>query len=233
MSECTYVGSELDVFAHAVNWKTYLRQQLRPYLKGSVAEVGAGIGSTTQLLCDGLQERWLCLEPDPALAQRISRSTATRSGNVEVRVGTLQDLAPHEKFDAILYIDVLEHIEHDADEMTRAASYLGPNGVVVVLSPAHQWLFTPFDQAIGHFRRYTRKTLRAAMPPSLQEKKLVYLDSCGMLASLGNRLLLRSAEPQLSQIKVWDRALVPMSRLLDPVFAYRVGKSVLGVYERA
>ena len=81
-----------------------------------------------------------------------------------------------------------------------------------MLSPAHPFLFTPFDAAIGHFRRYTRASLHRAAPATLSLEKLVYLDAAGMLASAGNRLLLRSAMPTERQILTWDRLLVPVSR---------------------
>ena len=111
-----------------------------------------------------------------------------------------------------------------------AAAHLNRGGHIVVLSPAHPFLFTPFDSAIGHFRRYTRDSLRQAAPPQLALRKLIYLDSAGMLASLGNRLLLRSAMPTEKQILAWDRFLVPISRVLDPLLDGRAGKSVLGVW---
>jgi len=99
-----------------------------------------------------------------------------------------------------------------------------------VLAPAHAFLYTPFDCAIGHFRRYTTGTLRAIAPAGLRERKLVYLDSFGALALLGNRLLLRSALPTERQILTWDRFLVPGSRWLDPLLRHKAGKSVLGVW---
>ena len=74
-----------------------------------------------------------------------------------------------------------------------------------MLSPAHQWLFSPFDAAIGHCRRYTKSSLRAvgAAVDEFRTKRLSYLDSCGLFASAGNRLLLRQAMPTLQQILFW------------------------------
>jgi hypothetical protein len=103
---------------------------------------------------------------------------------------------------------------------------------VIVLAPAHPWLFTPFDRAIGHFRRYTRRTLAAAAPEELRVEKLIYLDSVGLVASLGNRVLLNSSHPSHGQIQTWDRTMVPLSRLLDPLLGHRAGKSVLGIWRR-
>ena len=80
MTEFSYVGNELDVFAHAVNWKRYLARVMRPWIAGDVAEVGAGIGANTQLLTAlGRHRRWTCIEPDPALAHRLAGQVAAIS----------------------------------------------------------------------------------------------------------------------------------------------------------
>ena len=222
-----YEGSELDLFEKARNWKAYWRAQIREFVHGDVLEVGAGIGANTVTLADLDYRSWICLEPDGALAARV---TLPAGGRHQTAIGTIEDLPEGARFDSILYIDVLEHIEDDRAEMARAAARLNPGGTLIVLSPAHPFLFTPFDAAIGHFRRYTRASLRAAAPASLRAEKLIYLDAAGMLASAANRLLLHSAMPTERQILTWDRMLVPVSRILDPIFGGRLGKSVLGIW---
>jgi SAM-dependent methyltransferase len=229
-SEFKYAGSELELFEKARNWKAYWRAQIAGFVRGEVLEVGAGIGANTLTLADLTFQRWTCLEPDAALAARIELPSGGRHRSA---VGTVHDLPAEAKFDAILYIDVLEHIEDDRGEMLRAAARLKPGGALIVLAPAHPFLFTPFDAAIGHFRRYTRASLHEAAPATLRLEKLVYLDAAGMLASAGNRMLLRSAMPTERQILTWDRLLVPISRLMDPIFAGRVGKSVLGIWRKS
>ncbi|GJM26088.1 MAG: hypothetical protein DHS20C16_25030 [Phycisphaerae bacterium] len=229
-----YVGRELELFAQASHWKSYIRHQVVPFLGEHVLEVGAGLGGTTRFLCDGSQNRWTCLEPDASLAAKLQDSI--KSGDIppccESAVGTLASVETDWAVDTVLYIDVLEHIENDAAELASAVAALRPGGHVVVLSPAHQWLFTPFDEAIGHFRRYSKRTLAALTPSGATLVKLTYLDSVGLLASLANRLLLRSAEPTHQQIQLWDKAMVRTSRILDPMLGRRIGKSVLGVWRR-
>lgn len=231
MSEFVYVGSELDLFASVTNWKSYWASQVRPYLKGDVLEVGAGIGSNTRFLDAGSAKRWVCLEPDAQLAERL-REKLTEIGirRYELVCGTIESVAG-QQFDSIVYIDVLEHIERDHEELNKAARLLRPGGRIIVLSPAHQRLFTPFDASIGHFRRYDREMVRAISPPMLRLLSVRYMDSVGLLASAANLLLLRQSMPTKAQLQFWDRWLVPVSQICDRLFLYRVGKSILSVWQ--
>jgi SAM-dependent methyltransferase len=230
----SYIGSELEVFAEAPRWKRYWSGHVAGYLRGDVLEVGAGIGSNARVLRGAGQGRWVCLEPDPALAARITE--AVRSRQIEppcdVLRGTVADLAAAPAFDAVLYLDVLEHIEDDKGEVARAARLLRPGGVLVVLAPAWPWLVSEFDRAIGHRRRYTRDALVRLAPPGLVRERLIMLDSLGLLASAANRFLLRRSLPTLGNIRFWDRILVGGSRWMDPLLRYRLGRSLLAVWRR-
>ncbi|MDB5353145.1 MAG: methyltransferase family protein [Planctomycetota bacterium] len=234
MVDYTYVGRELDLFAEASVWKSHLRRQVGPFLGPEVLEVGAGHGGTTRVFCSPGFTRWVCLEPDASLAARLA--SAIDAGELPACcsqiVGTLDQMRERAAFDTLLYIDVLEHIEDDRAEILHAAEMLRPGGYLVVLAPAHQWLTSPFDHAVGHFRRYSKASLRAVGPPGLDLVRLAYLDAAGLLASLGNRLVLKRSSPNSRQIKFWDKWLVPVSRVVGPVIRYTVGKSVLGVWRK-
>jgi SAM-dependent methyltransferase len=234
MSDLAYVGGELDIFSRAQNWKRYWSACVRPFLFGEVLEVGAGIGANTPLLVQNLGRSWTCLEPDAELGRRaaVALSGHPKTSDCRVIVGTTQTFKENLQFDALLYIDVLEHIEDDKDELERASRLLRRGGSLVVLSPAHQWLYTAFDQSIGHFRRYTRSSLVSCSPTGCSLRKLWYLDSCGMLASLGNRLMLHQSMPNIRQILFWDRFLVPPSTVVDRLLLHRFGKSILAVWTK-
>jgi hypothetical protein len=135
-------------------------------------------------------------------------------------------------YDAILYIDVLEHIEFDRQEVINAYHHLAPGGVIIILSPAHDFLYSLFDKSIGHYRRYSRKTLLKLRPSDSIIKFTGYLDSVGLLASLGNKLIMKSSMPTKNQILFWDRVLVPVSKVLDRIFRFKVGKSILAIWQK-
>jgi SAM-dependent methyltransferase len=233
MIEFKYVGSELKLFAAAWNWKTYWSAQIRPFLKGDVLEVGSGIGSNAQFLDPSGEGRWVCLEPDQDLAEQLIGNlgeTMPRRAS-EAVCGTLQSLAG-QQFDTIIYVDVLEHVENDKEELNRAAEHLRGGGHLIVLSPAHQWLFSPFDVAIGHFRRYNSSILRRMSPTSLQLERIRYLDCAGMTLLAANAMLLRQSMPTKAQLRLWDRWFVPVSVILDKLFLYSVGKTIVAVWRK-
>ena len=69
-----YVGDELTIFALAKHWKAYFTELLAPFIKGTVAEVGPGLGATTQALCDPAgPHTWLCVEPDKKMSTELQR----------------------------------------------------------------------------------------------------------------------------------------------------------------
>jgi len=231
--ENSYIGGELDLFALARNWKGYIKQEISTYLSVDVLEVGAGIGATTLALHDGTARRWICLEPDKHLALRLkSRLQCATLSKTNVVVGSLRTFTNRHSFDCILYIDVLEHIEDDSAEKIAASQLIRSGGHIVILAPAHQWLFSEFDKSVGHLRRYNRASLKSIMPSGWIEKELRYLDSIGVFLSLGNMLALRQSMPTQSQITLWDRVCVPVSRVIDRLCRGTIGKSVLAVWSK-
>jgi SAM-dependent methyltransferase len=231
MDTYEYQGQELDLFAHAVNWKQYWASRIKRWIEGDVLEVGAGLGANTALLQNGKARSWFCLEPDPQLEARLADAVKHLPGCSSC-TGTISAVSGRQ-FDTIIYIDVLEHILADRQEMAEAARLLRPQGRLIVLSPAHQYLFSEFDASIGHYRRYDKQSLSACKPPGCRLESLFYLDCAGMLASLANRLVLRQSSPTLQQIKTWDSYIVPVSKRLDPFLGYRLGKTIIAVWQRS
>jgi ubiquinone/menaquinone biosynthesis C-methylase UbiE len=229
----SYPGQELELFEKAIHWKQYFSSFLKPYINNEVLETGAGIGSNTLLLWNDRVTQWTLLEPDQRFISLLQKKMAEHKlpELCQVVAGTIANLPEKRRFDTIIYIDVLEHISHDKKELERASRLLKPGGYLTVLAPAFPFLYSPFDKAIGHYRRYTKKSLRAAVPSSLVPVRLRYLDSTGFLLSLANRLLLRQKYPTQNQVHFWDRVAIPVSRIMDRVMLYSFGKTILGTWK--
>ena len=229
-----YIGDELQLFQQAVNWKKYFSSFFKPFIKGSVAEVGAGMGANVPYLLNSSVTSYCCIEPDGNLVAAINHKIA--SGELpticKVKQGFLEENLNGE-FDTIIYIDVLEHIEDDVSEVKKAVKALKPGGYICILVPANPNDYTAFDKAIGHFRRYTRSSLlQTVAAESLQIEWCRYLDSIGSMASKANKLFLKQSQPTKSQILLWDRFMIPVSKIIDRPMGFSHGKSLLLVAKK-
>lgn len=224
-----YIGSELELFQFAVNWKKYFTSNINKYIAGKVLEVGAGFGVNTKYLFTERVTSWTFIEPDSKLASKIPNYTAEIHIEKKVVIGTIDNLY-NEKFDTIIYIDVLEHIEESKNEICKIKEMLSKDGHLIILVPSFQFLYNEFDAHLGHFRRYDKLTLRKEINSNFREKELFYLDSIGLFASIANKYFLKKAYINIKQVMFWDKFLVPVSKVIDKLILRKVGKSLIGVY---
>lgn len=220
-----YLGNELDNFADVSNWKRYWSSFFSEIDgRGKICiEIGSGIGSNAPFISPHFRS-YEGYEPDPKLVQK------SLNQNFYFFQGDIKSI--EQKVDGcICYIDVFEHIERDDVELVSAANHLQSGSYLFILVPAHNFLFSDFDRAIGHYRRYSKKTIQKILPTSLTVRKMCYLDSIGFFALLLGNALRRKQYPTSLQIKIWDR-LVPISEILDKVTRHHLGKSLLVILER-
>lgn len=227
-----YPGQELELFESAKNWKTYFSTRIKLYIAGDVLEVGAGIGGTTPYLVNSKVMSWTCLEPDIILFDQLKKTGYSWGNNEFYKFSNTVLTAEKESYNTILYIDVIEHIQKDQEELARAYKALRVGGTLIILVPAFNFLFSPFDQSIGHFRRYDKPMLKAIIPEKMECKELIYLDSLGFFSSVVNKLFLKQHYPSQVQINFWDNYLIPISKRLDTVLCNSFGKSLVGIFQK-
>lgn len=124
---------------------------------GRLLDVGCGTGMTLQELPS--RYHGVGLDPAPeALAlcrarglTRLARGSATELPLADASV------------DAVLALDIVEHIENDRQALSEVARVLRPDGVAVITVPAFPFLWSGHDEALYHKRRYTRATLERAL----------------------------------------------------------------------
>jgi SAM-dependent methyltransferase len=119
--------------------------------RAKVADLGCGCG----MLLYKLKDRYDVVGVDGA--QKAIEFCALRG--VPVKLGRFPEEIPLEReaFDAVLLLDVLEHLERDVQTAQAAAKLLKPGGILMCSVPAYQWLWSPRDEHHQHFRRYGRK----------------------------------------------------------------------------
>ncbi len=155
---------EFAALAEARNYRAALLRDFAPYLRGYVLEVGCGIGQISSELLK-IQEihRLLSIEPEAAFCAQLR----ARLPNHELLHGTVSDLKSEDPWNAILSINVLEHIENDLEELSAYHRLLKPSrGALCLFVPARPEIYAPIDKDFGHFRRYTRTELQRKLKSS-------------------------------------------------------------------
>lgn len=220
---------EFEALAQARNYRRALFAEFGPFLQGDVVEVGAGIGQMTGHLVElpGVK-RAVAVEPDGKFCAR-HRAQFPRHELVE---GTVADLPAGTACDAILSINVLEHIGDDEDELRRYAGLLcARRGALCLFVPARPELFAPIDKDFGHFRRYTRPELRRKLTGAgFEIARLHYFNCVGYFAWWLSFCLLKKRRFGVKQVRLFDRLIFPIvhaaeSRVIRPPF----GQNLLAV----
>jgi SAM-dependent methyltransferase len=133
-----------------------LRRYLPPAPQGraKVADLGCGCG----MMLHRLRQRYDVAGVDGS----PSAIEFCRQRGVSAVLGRFPDGIdlPRESWDAVLMLDVLEHLEEDVATARTASELLKPGGILVVTVPAYKWLWSKWDEHHHHFRRYTRTGLK-------------------------------------------------------------------------
>jgi SAM-dependent methyltransferase len=152
---------DLERLARARRLGDWIFDQLADLVRGSVAEVGAGVGTFSERLLAAGAQRLVLVEPSsPCVAALEDRFGA------DPRVAVARESLPESPslgtgvHDLVVCQNVLEHIEDDAAATAQMAEALRPGGALFLLVPAHPRLYGSLDRAYGHHRRYTPARLR-------------------------------------------------------------------------
>jgi len=143
------------------NYRLWQVGLISPYLGSRTIEVGAGNGIFAQAVLDGRSfERYIALEPSDHFFEGLKDIARETSGGVEVQQATIDEVVRDGSllgtFDSVFSVHVLEHIEDDLNFVRKAFQLIRPGGHFVALVPALDFLYSPLDKTIGHFRRYEK-----------------------------------------------------------------------------
>lgn len=227
----TYPGTELDAMSVAVNYHRWILDQFKPFLGKSVAEVGAGIGSVSKLLLEQPLYRLTSFEPAQNLLPHLEDNLRGES-RVAIVPRRFSERDKRERFDSVVYINVLEHISDDQREVADVYEALNPGGHLLVFVPALQWLYSEFDRQVEHHRRYCSRSLaRLVNDPEYEIRILKYFDIAGVLPWFVLCKLFR-LPPSNRSVVLYDKLVVPAMRFAEGIVSPPVGKNLLLVARR-
>jgi SAM-dependent methyltransferase len=231
-----YCGWEFSSLAKASNYYSWIFDTFSPSLQGRCLEIGSGTGNFTRFLTTSPSiEVLTCLEPSFSFSSSLAEKLRDFPGIAVIGTTVEEYLSEHgeTRFDSIVSINVLEHVENDRDTLAGIAELLVPGGRFCLIVPAHQWLFGSLDAVFGHHRRYSRSSLDETISTSgLGVVDIGYLNSLGILPwfIMGRILHLRRWNP--GSVGLYDRLMVPMLKRIEKRFRPPAGQSIYAILER-
>jgi SAM-dependent methyltransferase len=220
---------EFSALQHARNYRAALIHEFAPFLQGRLIEIGAGIGQMTELLAlIPKVEYVLGVEPDEVLCanfkERLPRQPLLR--------GTVESIPKGESWNAIVSINVLEHIGEDERELKFYSEILSPQrGFLCLFVPAGPGIYAPLDRAFGHFRRYSKSELKTKLEcAGFELLRLSYFNFLGYFAWWLNFCVLRKLQFDSRAVRFFDGALLPIVLWLERhISAPPFGQSLIAV----
>lgn len=215
-----------------MRYNRWMFDRLRRWIGHRVLEIGSGIGNLSAFLVDREQ-----LVLTDTREEYLSRLRKRFAGHGNIAVAHLY--LPHEdsaldgqRFDTIICLNVLEHVDDDISALVAIRGLLAPSGRLVLLVPALPALYGSIDRALGHHRRYKRAGLADLLRATgFRVAHIEYFNLAGIPGWWwAGRVLRRQTIPSGS-LKLYD-ALVPLFRL-ERLIPWRVGQSLIAIGEAA
>jgi ubiquinone/menaquinone biosynthesis C-methylase UbiE len=217
----------LEGLATAVNHRRWFVELAVPYLGDDPIEIGSGLGDYAAEWADRIP-RFTATEADPERLVRLKERMVDHPG-VSVR----EMLLPSEDsghYSAAVSYNVLEHIEDHVGALRSIARLVRPGGAVVLIVPAFMFAMSPVDIATGHVRRYTKKTMRAALTEAgLEVERVQYANALGLIGYYAATSVFKLTPKEGAMVKVYDRLVLPATKAAESIVRPPFGQSVFAV----
>jgi len=235
-SERLPVGAETmsPAMETATNYYAWIASQFQPLLGKRVLDIGGGHGPhLDHVVADDRVVTSIDLSPE--CVREMQERFAGRPFEAicgDVADSALVDRLAERRFDTIVCVNVLEHIERDADAVNAMRRILAPaNGRLFLLVPAHPVLYGTPDILAGHFRRYRRGQLaRLVSSAGFRDVRTWFFNGFGALPYFLNSRILKPKTLGGAvdrQIVLFDRYFVPALRKVERLVPMPFGQSVI------
>lgn len=228
------IDHSLEMLSELYEYNEWIYRLFRGHVKGRVLEIGSGTGNITRFLSMS-GSRVVGLEPVPSFLDNARRRLGHMK-HVSFKPGYLHDFpvpaTSDEMFDTVVSCNVLEHIEDDVAALRHVRDQLRPGGKAIMFVPAMPLAHGRLDRELGHYRRYTRGSLRRAYEAAgMQWIAGGYSNLLGLAGWWLNSVVLRRRHVPVKQAKTFNR-LVPMLSAIERALPLPMGQSVIGVARR-
>jgi SAM-dependent methyltransferase len=225
--------STLETISRANKFNQWMFDTIYPYCKGRILEIGSGIGNISQFFVDA--KAFITLSD-------IRENYCSQLKDRFSDASTLEDVIllnlidpdferkyAHYKntFDTVFALNVVEHIKDDVLALKNCKFLLKDGGTLLILVPAYQSLYCSFDRELGHYRRYTRKTLSNVFEENhFKIDHYRYFNSAGILGWIFSGKILKKKTIPEGQMGIYNK-LVPVFKIFDKIFLRAIGLSVI------
>jgi SAM-dependent methyltransferase len=217
----------LEGLATAVNHRRWFVELALPYLGDNPIEIGSGLGDYALEWAEHLP-RFTATEADPDRLVQLKERLVDQT-NIDVRQMLLPTTDTGDYSAAVSY-NVLEHIEDHVSALRSMGTLVRPGGRVILIVPAFMFAMSQVDIATGHVRRYTKKSMRAAMTEAgLQIETLHYANALGLLGYYGATSIFKLAPKEGPMVKVYDSLVLPVTKVAESIVKPPFGQSVFVV----
>ena len=224
------VHDSLCLLADLYEYNHWTFSRIRPFLGGSVCDVGCGNGNFIQFLLD--RKRVVGLDPFHPSLEAASHRFRDHA-NVGFVCGTLADCPndqiPAESFDSVVCMRLLDSLEDDVESLSGMRRLCRANGHVIIVASAHMSAYGELDRAVGHRRRYNRRSLKKAFESAnLRVIHSSYINALGYFGWWFNSRILKRRQIPTSPANILNR-LAPYLDALERLVPPPLGQSILMV----
>lgn len=193
-------------------------------------EAGAGIGTVADLVLRRASPRAMLLIEPAGNNIPVLRRKFESDRRVTIHHGYLEDVSDKATADTVIAVNVMEHVERDTDFLRAAHQILARDGALLLLVPAVPAIYGSLDKEFDHYRRYTRTGLeKSLVDAGFEIETLHYLNMVGVAAWFMAGRILRRTTLKRTQVRFYDRFVVPWLRRIESLARPPIGQSLLAI----
>lgn len=233
MTSTDHTGKRiLEVIAEAGRFNKWMYQTIKPFVTGKTLEIGSGIGNLSAFfLKDNIHITLSDIEEDYIITLNkrfgvLKTLESIISVDLEKPYFETTYFTIKEKFDTVILLNVLEHIEDDKLAIRNSQYLLKPGGKIIILTPAYNFLYSSLDRSLGHYRRYTTQHLKNIFKDAgYKIENSFYFNFIGIFAWLYGKILGLKLIPK-DEMKVFNLLVTP-GKIADKIIFRKAGLSAI------